>query len=219
MGLMHLDVGKALGLYVGCRMDRPVRNRYRAAGHSTERHIMGNLPLHPLVVHVPLVLAMLVPVVVVAILIGDRRRRFGRASWWTAVAVSGLLVVGSLASLNTGSREEERVEAIVAESAIELHEERAETFTWIAGATFVLLFTVPLFRSPETRSWFGTAGLLASLVVAALAIRVGHSGGSLVYVHNAGAAYLIDAGSAGTLRTTEQPNDARSPADHHGEDD
>lgn len=180
---------------------------------------MGNLPLHPLVVHVPLVLAMLVPVVIAAILIGDRRRRFGRASWWTAVAISGLLVIGSLASLNTGGREEERVEAIVAESALELHEERAETFTWIAGATFVLLLTIPLFRAPETRAWFGTAGLLASLVVAALAIRVGHSGGSLVYVHNAGAAYISDATVPASARAADHVGSSYADADEKGEED
>ena len=158
---------------------------------------MGNLPLHPVVVHVPLVLAMLLPVVVAAILIGDRRGRLGRTSWWTAVATAGLLFVGSLVSLNTGGREEERVEAIVAESAIERHEERAETFTWAGGATLLLLFAVPLFRSPKTRKRLGTAGLVAAMAAAALAIRVGHSGGTLVYVHNAGAAYVTDATGGG----------------------
>lgn len=180
---------------------------------------MGNLPLHPLVVHVPLVLAMLLPVVIAVILIGDRRGRLGRTSWWTAVAAAALLFVGSLVSVNTGGREEERVEAVVAESAIEQHEERAETFTWAGGITLALLFAVPLFRSPKTRRRLGTAGLVAAVAAGILAIRVGHSGGSLVYVHNAGAAYVTDATARAASDGQEWTSARRTPPDDDGDDD
>ncbi len=181
---------------------------------------MGNLPLHPLVVHVPLVLAMLLPAVVAAILIGDRRGRLGRTSWWTAAATAGLLFVGSLISLNTGGHEEERVEAIVAESAIERHEERAETFTWAGAAALALLCSIPLFRSLKTRKRLGAAGLVAAMVVGVLAIRVGHSGGSLVYVHNAGAAYVTDAAAGDGMRAAVPSHVERSESeDDDAEDD
>jgi len=64
------------------------------------------------------------------------RKRASQRAWWLAVALQALVVVTGFAALRTGEADEERVEAMVNEAAIETHEERAETF--LIAATIVL---------------------------------------------------------------------------------
>ena len=45
--------------------------------------------------------------------------------------------------MNTGEREEDRVERVVPEAALEQHEEYAEQFVWATGFTLVLAGLVP----------------------------------------------------------------------------
>lgn len=150
---------------------------------------MGNIPLHPLVVHLPLVLAVFLPVIVAAILWADWRGRLTRRSWWIGAVTAALLAGGAFVALQTGENEEERVEQVVAEAALETHEERAEVFLWATLAPLMLVVGAGLLTAPRARRWVGGAAVVASLAVAGLALGVGHSGGELVYVHNAGAAY------------------------------
>ncbi len=158
---------------------------------------MGNIPLHPLVVHLPLVLAALLPFVVLAILWGDRRGRLTARSWWIGVGVAALLTAGAFVSVKTGEREEEVVESVVPEAALERHEERAEAFLWATLAPLALLGLTVAVRTDAPRRWIGTGALVASLALAGLAVGVGHSGGSLVYEHGAASAYT-DPGTAAT---------------------
>lgn len=150
---------------------------------------MGNIPLHPLVVHLPLVLAVFLPVIVVAILWAEWRHRLTRRAWWIGALAAALLTGGAFVAVKSGEQDEERVERVVAEAALETHEERAEAFLWATVVPLILLVGAGLLSAPRARRWAGGAAVAASLVTAGLAVGVGHSGGELVYVHNAGAAY------------------------------
>ena len=150
---------------------------------------MGNLPLHPMMVHLPLVLAVLLPIVVATILRFEWRGRSTSPAWWIATLVAAVLTAGAFVSVKTGENEEERVEEVVAESAIERHKERAELFLWATLAPLVILMGTSLMRQLSWRRYAGFSALLATLLVAGLAILVGESGGSLVYHHDAGSAY------------------------------
>lgn len=154
---------------------------------------MGNLPLHPMVVHFPLALAILLPLLLGALLWREWRGRLRARTWWIATLVAGLLTVGAFVSLKSGDNEEERVESAVPETALNLHEERAEAFLWVTLIPLALVTVTALSVRSRTRRWIGTGAVLGGLLVAALAVRVGHSGGLLVYEHNAAAAYGADA--------------------------
>lgn len=149
-------------------------------------------PLHPAIVHFPIALAVLLPIGAVAALIAMARRpATGQLPW---LAVTGLAVglAGSTwLALETGEQQEARVESVVSEQPLEIHEDRASTF--FAGTLIVLgLAAVGLSRGWAGRLARGGAAV-ASLALIPLGIRVGGSGGDLVYQHGAAAAYQVGA--------------------------
>jgi uncharacterized membrane protein len=151
---------------------------------------MTSLPLHPAIVHLPLGLAFVIPALAAgfawALWTGRVRPR---GAWLTVIALQALLLGSGFVAMNTGEREEDRVERIVPDAAIERHEEYAEQFVWAVGLTLVAAVLVPAFRKPALVHAMAAATVVGTLVVVAAAIRVGHAGGQLVYAHNAGAAY------------------------------
>jgi hypothetical protein len=108
-----------------------------------------------------------------------------------------------VASLKTGQQEEDRVERVVPDAALERHEERAELFTWTTVGLLVLALGAGFPASARLRGVVGLGTTVAGFAVALLAVGVGHSGGTLVYRHNAAAAYATGgagASLAGELR-------------------
>lgn len=174
---------------------------------------MTSLPLHPVMVHLPLALSLLMPLVAVVAAWAIWTGRLGRRAWLAVAALQFLLVLSSVVAIQTGEREEDRVERVVPEAALHLHEEYAEQFAW--GGAVVLAFTLVAFVPGATRG-FALASLIGTLAVAALAVRVGHAGGQLVYVHNAGAAYQT-AGRTATAGPAE-PRQASGTSGHPGRD-
>lgn len=151
---------------------------------------MNNLPFHPLIVHFPLALAILVPFAALSCLVLSWRR-VGRARLWRFVSiVLAAVVLTGIVAMKSGEAEEDKVEPFVGESWIEVHEERAELFVWATAAALGLSLALPpLAGKPRWRRALGLATVLATVVAAGLAVRVGHSGGELVYVRGAALAY------------------------------
>lgn len=152
---------------------------------------MTSLPLHPLLVHIPLALAFLLPVVTAGFTWAAWKMRTRPIAWLTVVALLAILLGAGLVALNTGQNEEKRVEAVVPEAAIAAHEELAEQFLWITGITLVAAASVMLIRRPAALRTLTVVTLVGTFLIAGAAIRVGHAGGRLVYVYNAGAAYAM----------------------------
>jgi uncharacterized membrane protein len=153
---------------------------------------MSNLPLHPAVVHVPLGIAFVVPILAIGIALAVRSGRLPRTAFGVIAALQTLLVAGGLVAMNLGEREQRRVEAVVSEQLVDAHEERAEVFVWAAGivlAASVALLLVPA-RAVGALSAAVAAGTIA---VAALGARTGAAGGALVYEHGAAAAWIAPA--------------------------
>ena len=154
---------------------------------------MNTLPLHPAVVHLPLGLAMLMPIIAVGFAWALWTGRVRARAWVAVIALQGLLVVSGLVAMNTGEREEDRVERIVQDAALSHHESLAEQFVWSAGATLGLTGLVLLagtIKRPGTTRVLIAAAVVGTVGVSAMALRVGHAGGQLVYVHGAAAAYV-----------------------------
>ncbi len=145
-------------------------------------------PLHPALVHFPIVLALLAPLLAAGFLWAIHTRRLPARAWLAIVVLQAAIVGAGWLTLEAGEDQEERVERVVRESTIEEHAEAAEWFLWIAG------LTLPVAGAGLLTGGLGTGarGLaLAGSLLAALAVaRVGHTGGELVYKHGAALVYL-----------------------------
>ena len=148
-------------------------------------------PLHPLVVHLPLALAVVVPVLAIGALFYAWRRGISRRAWAVVFLLQAGLVAGGFAALSTGEADEHRVERVVAESAIERHEESGERFVWAsAGVLGLMLLPLLTRRATLRRATIGVAAA-GSVATVALAVDPGHKGGELVYENGAALAYAL----------------------------
>lgn len=145
---------------------------------------MESLPLHPALVHIPLGVALIMPLVA-AFLAWRLVKGAPRAVWALVVVLQVVLVAGGFAAMRTGEDDEEKVEEVVGDDLIHEHEEAAELFVWTGVGTLVAT-VVPLFAPPAT----ALLAVLLSLAVAGLGLRAGHLGGELVYEHGAASAHL-----------------------------
>jgi uncharacterized membrane protein len=176
-------------------------------------------PLHPALVHFPIVLAFLSLIAAAIVLWAMQSGRLSRRAW-LAVVILQVAVLGSgWLAAETGEEEEERVERVIAEKHIEEHEEAAERFLAIAGVTLAVSIAGILagpFGS-VARGLTVAAGLASVVLVAA----VGHSGGELVYRHGAAAAYTQDesADASGGQSGTAHDEDDDHDDDHDDDDD
>lgn len=153
-------------------------------------------PLHPLIVHLPLALAVLMPLFAgAAIVAGWRDWLPGRRLWWAVVVLQALLAIAAVVAARTGENEEERVEKVVERAAVHRHEEAGEAFRNGAIATLVVTLLAALVPRAGLRRALAIVSLAATGVVLALAYRTGKEGGELVYRHGAASAYTTDAQS------------------------
>ena len=158
---------------------------------------MNGLPLQPAIVHLPLGLAIILPLAAIVVAVLAWRGRAGRALLTSLAIAQAALVISGYVAMQLGESDEEVVEPVVGEAALESHEERAETFIVVAAAVLVTLgAAAALSRQPVGRILV-SVGAAGTVAVAALGLAVGHSGGELVYVHGAAAAHVSQAGAAG----------------------
>lgn len=150
---------------------------------------MQELPLHPVLVHFPLVLGALLPAIIVMIRLGIRTKYFAEATWFL-VPLALLVTLGSgYAAMRAGGQDEEIVERMVSEDAIEFHEERAKEFMYAAAGLF-LISLVPLRLKSRQRAMVEMLVFAGSIGVMYLALQAGHTGGALVYQLDAPAAHI-----------------------------
>jgi uncharacterized membrane protein len=168
--------------------------------HPEKENVMLPDPLHPAVVHLPIALAVIVPLAAVATSVAVARRWIAPRAWAGVVLLQALLVGSTWLALETGEHEEERVERVVTEAPIEQHEEAAQRFLAVAVVGLVALGAGLLPRGGGAMG--RVAGTVATVGVLAAGVAVGHSGGQLVYRHGAAMAYAPAAGADGALPPT-----------------
>ena len=148
------------------------------------------VPFHPALVHLPLGIAMLLPLLALAATVAIRKGWVSRKAWWGIVGLQVMMLGGAFAAYNTGQKEKDLVGGIVDDAPIEAHEEAAEQFFIATGA--LLAVSIGAAMVPARRAATGAhllvTGLSALLLL--MGARVGHLGGRLVYVHNAAQAHL-----------------------------
>lgn len=180
---------------------------------------MSGMPLHPFVVHFPIVLVVLLPISVAVALWAVRKGATARRVWALPLAFAGALALSTWVAVQTGESQEDRVEDVVGKAVLHGHEEAAERFLVLSGVLF-LIAAVGLAR--------GTVGRAARLVTAAGAVglvvagvQAGHSGGSLVYRHGAASAYAKPAarGERDVGSVTEESKSVAQRDDRDHRDD
>lgn len=178
-------------------------------------------PLHPAVVHFPVVLAVLLPIAAGFGLLAIRRGTAPRSAWGYATLGALLLFAAAFTAVRTGEQEEEAVEEVVDHDIIHEHEEKGERLQLMAGIGF-LVFAAGMSGGVVGRIARPVA-LLASLAIAGQAYLAGDSGGHLVYRHGAANAYLPDSvirafgrdtAAVGPAATTAATTAADTAADH-----
>ena len=169
-------------------------------------------PLHPAVVHFPVVLAFLLPIFAGFALWTIRRGTAPRRAWAIPLGLSAALALSSWVAVETGEAQNERVERVVSERPLETHEEAAELFLALSAGLLVVSV------GGLVRGTVGTVARVAATVGAAglvvAATQVGHTGGQLVYRYGAASAYATGASTGGA---TERPTRQR-PAGERGEE-
>jgi len=150
-----------------------------------------SMPLHPAIVHLPLGVALAVPLVALALTVALWRGRLPAGVWGLVVGLQVLVVGGGGLAMRTGEQEEDRVEQVVAKKLIHEHEEKAEAFMGSAWAVLFLSAGVLFVRSrPGLVRALTAATTVGAVAMAGLGLTAGHAGGELVYVHGAAKAYL-----------------------------
>lgn len=162
-------------------------------------------PLHPALVHLPLGLALVMPLVAAGVALAVARRWCPPRAWIAVVALQALLVAGGVAALVTGERDGERVERIAGEAPVETHEERAEAF--LVSAVVALATAAAALVAPRFAGGLMGFSLTFMLVAAVQGVRAGKAGGELVYRH--GAARAFSAGAEGAPPPAEDPGRGR----------
>jgi uncharacterized membrane protein len=167
-------------------------------------------PLHPAIVHFPVVLAVILPLFAIGAAWAIRRGARARRAWAIPVSVAAALALSAWAAVETGEEQDERVERVVAEAPLSAHEEMAETF--LTGATVVLLLAAAGLAPGIAGRAARAVTVVGSIVLVVGAARVGHTGGQLVYRYGAAQAY-----ASGDSASSNGPL-ARAGA-HHGDND
>lgn len=171
---------------------------------------MDALLFHPKVVHVPLALGLLMPLVAGGLLLAWWRNWLPRRGWFLAIALQATLLGSGIVALRSGEAEQDRVERVVAKRFIERHEDAAELFVWASGGVLAVMVLAAALGSRPSGLPIAAAATLGTLLVLGLGYRTGQAGGSLVYEHHAAQAYSGTAGAAGA--------DARATDSFHHDD-
>ena len=150
---------------------------------------MDSLLFHPKLVHLPIALAVLMPLVAGGLALAWWRKWLPWRGWLVAVALQVVLLGSSVLALRTGDAQADRVESVVPESFIDQHEDAAEVFTWATAGVLALMLGAALLRSRKIAVPLAAVATAGTLAVTGLGYRVGEAGGRLVYQHGAASVY------------------------------
>lgn len=146
------------------------------------------MPLHPAIVHIPLGIAMVLPVIALGLFFLINRKWIPHKSWAFVIVLQTLIIGSAYVAMETGENEEDIVEKVVQKSEIHEHEENAELFFYLSLA--LLILSVPgMVKSDSIRNTSQLIFLAASLGILLMVYKTGHSGGELIFKHKAYEAY------------------------------
>jgi len=148
---------------------------------------MSDLPLHPIVVHFPIAVGMLLPVFGLGFWLLIRTEVLPKKAWIVVTALALFYLGTAFMAEEMGERDEGAVERVVGEEAMKRHEEAGERMPAVAGVIF-LFSIVPLLL--KNKEFPVIAFVVASALGTLPLVHAGHTGGELVYVHGAAQAHM-----------------------------
>jgi uncharacterized membrane protein len=148
-----------------------------------------HVPLHPAIVHFPLALTFILPILIIVFALMIRAHKMHPLSWLIIIGLQATVVVTGYLALETGETEEERVEKVVSSELIHKHENAAEIF--VGSTVLVLALSIAAFFIRKEISFpLKIAISLLTLISSYLAFNSGELGAELVYEHGAASAYI-----------------------------
>ncbi|MAD61205.1 MAG: hypothetical protein CMH49_06820 [Myxococcales bacterium] len=150
---------------------------------------MDLTPLHPKIVHIPLALAVILPMLNMTLILSWWRQWLPRRVWLISACLHAVMTFGSLVAMQTGESDLDVVEKVVNKSKITEHEEAAELFLWANVMTMLLALVAAIAENEKQGLQFAIICTVLSAVGAFLAIEAGDYGGKLVYKYGAGRAF------------------------------
>ncbi len=168
---------------------------------------MDALLFHPKIVHLPMALGMLMPLIAGGIALAWWRKWLPSRVWVLVVVLQGVLVASGVAALQSGEVDEDRVEQVVPERFIEEHEEAAEVFVGASAAVLGVMLLALAAGRRRPGLPLAAAATAGALVVLGLGYRTGEAGGALVYEHGASAAYAQPGGQHAPMRESHGDRD------------
>jgi uncharacterized membrane protein len=138
------------------------------------------MPLHPVIVHLPLALTFLLPFLVLIFAWAIKAGKMNKELWLVIIGLQVLVTVSGYIALETGETDEEKVSAVVGKDVIHQHEEAAEIFV---GATVIALASgiVVWFLQPAFQDKGRFAVVALSLLPVIFAFRAGQLGSNIAY--------------------------------------
>ena len=146
------------------------------------------IPNHALIVHFPLALAFLMPVLVLVVAFMMKKNKISNEGWLIIVGLQLVMTATGYASLQTGETEESIVERVVDKKLISEHEEAAEIFVGSTVIGLALSIAVYFLRA-ELQLYVQLGIVFFGLISTYFAFNAGKLGGELVYEHGAASAY------------------------------
>lgn len=148
---------------------------------------MFGMPLHPQVVHFPVVLAVLLPIVALVALWMIKRGSPTRRTWWMPFVFAVALAISAWVAVQTGKTEEDKVRKITPRGVVHTHEEAGERLMIFSGI-LCIVFAAGL-ATGKIGQIARVVSTVSAIALVAAAVQAGHTGGLLVYQHGAARAY------------------------------
>lgn len=145
------------------------------------------MPLHPIVVHLPIVMMLLLPFVIAVLIVAEKKGIIHEKLWYAVAFYQAIVTGASFLALKLGERDEELVEKFVSEKIIENHEEWGEMLAWTALAIFIMILGSIVLKKIKMMK---VMTLVASIGGLLPVVMAGHTGGELVYRHGAAQAHV-----------------------------
>ena len=150
-----------------------------------------SIPLHPMIVHFPLAITFLLPILIFLFVWFIKNKKMDKSSWLVIIFLQLSVVVTGYIAIETGENEEERVEKVVEKKLIHEHEDASKVF--LGSVVLVLVLSIgAYFVAPQISIPLKLGIGVLSLVSCFLALRAGQLGGELVYTHGAASAYGVE---------------------------